>query len=393
MKILILNWSNGENDPFSLFNETLKNNFELIGRDVVIINLDREFDKNLLNINQIGIDFAITWQGIGSDFKFNKLSENTIWDDLRINLFCIHGDHPSQMPTNHTATSPFVYHFYSVASFTKFANRNIKRNRAAITFKLPVINEKKLQINKSGNYFVIIKNIEDVKITELKWDKIINRYLYEIIITCSESIKYSLNNGSKTDHHEILDDILSKSSYYISLSLEDQKTVFNYLHFEFNSYYRNLLSVLIVEKLIDIPIKIIGKGWERFEKLKNPNHIFLEPNSAKESEIHYYSNWGIIDIAPTFDSLHDRTLRAMSNYSNYIIASDWPFKNELLPNNNLFFNIGDLDFNCKIENIIQNPSKHSDECQVFGDLYKRWATSFELLRMFEFVSMNNKSYI
>jgi hypothetical protein len=83
----------------------------------------------------------------------------------------------------------------------------------------------------------------------------------------------------------------------------------------------------------------------------------------------------------------------MSNYSNYIIASDWPFKNELLPNNNLFFNIGDLDFNCKIENIIQNPSKHSDECQVFGDLYKRWATSFELLRMFEFVSMNNKSYI
>ena len=71
MKIALLNWSAGENNPLTPFNEKLKLEFEHCGRDVVIVplnSLDSSFYQSIARLKEDGLDFAISWQGVGSGY-------------------------------------------------------------------------------------------------------------------------------------------------------------------------------------------------------------------------------------------------------------------------------------------------------------------------------------
>jgi hypothetical protein len=106
--------------------------------------------------------------------------------------------------------------------------------------------------------------------------------------------------------------------------------------------------------------------------------------NAGDSEILFYSNWGIIDIAPTYDCLHDRTLRAISCQSSFLSGSNWPHSSLM----SCFAE--DLLFNCnpghlkeRAESVVSKPELHFEKCQGFGRNYQIWASHAELLRNFE----------
>jgi hypothetical protein len=164
MKIGIINWKEGETDPFTVFSLTLREEFEKWGREVVIIPYAKEIGTHLPAARAQGLDFVVTWQGLGSRLRRDG-AEVCLWDEWQLPLFCLHGDHPCQNPANHFAGSRYVRHFYSAASFTRYANRHFPRVHAGLTFKVPLLHRRQRAPELSGDFFVFAKNITEPTVT------------------------------------------------------------------------------------------------------------------------------------------------------------------------------------------------------------------------------------
>lgn len=138
MSIVVLNWSLGENDPFTPFTNLLARRLEQHGHEVVVVGVDREMPKRLVDAKAGGAELALTWQGLGSDLRASSTG-TSLWDQLQLPLVCMHGDHPCHMPTNHRHDSRFVAHLYGAESFAEFARLHIPGAAQAESFNMPNI--------------------------------------------------------------------------------------------------------------------------------------------------------------------------------------------------------------------------------------------------------------
>lgn len=387
MRIAILNWTGGENDPFTPFNATIRNQLARLGRETVLITKDKNLGPNLEASIKRGIDFALTFQGLGSALK--AVGSNVlIWDMFKVPLFCLHGDHPSQMPANHSAQSDYVIHTYCVSSFTHYANRHIPRRRPAMYFKLPMLNEPAKKQEWSGNYFCLPKNLDDTPETYRSWKARFNANLHSFLTHAADAISHSLSTEETTDHHAIVDALMSENENFLRLkaamNIADELQFFHDIHRELNKFYRNALAQQVLEELEDVPIRIYGRGWERHAARGNKNHLFCAFDKAENADFQYFSNYGIIDIAPAFDSLHDRTLRALANRSAFLIASAWPHKDGFGEDYGaLFFNGNPGRLRDRVEKVLADPTAHREQCVRFGLEYRNWASYYDFLRTFE----------
>jgi hypothetical protein len=131
MKAIILNWKSGENDPFSVVTDTVRQHFRACGKNVEVIEISqRDWPTRLNEVLPGGVEFVLTWQGLGSSATAGAPGES-LWDHLKIPLICIHGDHPSHMPLNHQLESPYCFHLYTNAEFARYSNRHFRRKRSA----------------------------------------------------------------------------------------------------------------------------------------------------------------------------------------------------------------------------------------------------------------------
>lgn len=126
MRIAILNWSGGENDPFSYFSGNLQRRLRELGHDAIILALDDGFATALHTAHEASpVQLAFAWQGIGSEVRRTG-DTATLWERLGIPVVCHHGDHPCYNPPNHVQSSPNLIHLYACASFAKAANLLIR---------------------------------------------------------------------------------------------------------------------------------------------------------------------------------------------------------------------------------------------------------------------------
>ena len=174
MNLILVNWSQGENDPFTYFNKGLKEKFEEQGCNVFIVEFNNDIAANIKRIqNHIPINLAITHQGIGSSTKLNNPNVN-IWEYFNIKLVALHSDHPSHAPSNHMEDSKFVVHAYSNPAFTKYSNKHTTRKYPAITIPVPSFFRRlndAVETKRRGKYFVFPKNLDDTKASLNKWKR------------------------------------------------------------------------------------------------------------------------------------------------------------------------------------------------------------------------------
>ena len=137
MRIAILNWSDGENDPFSFFNQQFRQQLVDLGHDVIIVPLNAALGTTMQAIQgSAPVDFVLTWQGLGSA-RPNATTSQTLWAQLELPVVCLHGDHPCYNPPNHQPSSHHLLHVYPVAAFARDANRLIPREWPALFEPLP----------------------------------------------------------------------------------------------------------------------------------------------------------------------------------------------------------------------------------------------------------------
>jgi hypothetical protein len=374
MNVLLVNWKNGENDPFSFFNSHLKDQLIHHGCNVYILELDDQFLKNLFSLlERTTIHIAITHQGLGSNFLIN---ENNLWEVLKIKLICLHGDHPCFAPDNHSVDSKFVLHTYSVPDFVIYANNFFKRSNPSIFVNFPFFfNFTRITPNEKANYFVFPKNLDSTEQTFDNWRNSLPKFASEFLIETSILIINDIKNGKAVDHHQVITNQLTDDNFNQLLSIfkpSSEINLFHQVHASLDKIYRNSFSELVVNELEDLPLRVNGRGWDIYIKYKNKNHVYSDISTLNSSEIQFSGNLGIIDVTAHCNALHDRMLRAIGYKTSFMTNSELPFEDyggsEF---KTIFYNGQPGDLKKKAEEILLNPRQHQEKCIELGSIIKR----------------------
>ena len=389
MNIVIINWRGGENDPFTYFSTCMKQAFERMGRPTHIVNLDDSIMRNLAEINNEGIDFVITWQGLGSQLGATDTNPTTIWDQLKVPLLCYHGDHPSHMPLNHKAVSPWMHHIYATASFARFANTHVPRERSATFFPTPIWFTDGVKGQFEGEFFVFPKNIDDLDSTLDNWRRAPQRRVANFLLDAADAIISEFRNGNQTSHHDIIDSMLN-AEMMVALCEElnsSELAVRMHIHMLLDKIHRNTIAEHVINELEDVPLKIYGRGWERFQLRRNRHHEFLAFDSMSDNAFQFASQYGIVDVAPIHDGLHDRTHRALGNRSGFLLGSNWQYETFLGGDyGGLFFDGATGGLRSRAEHVMQSPEAHRMQCRDFGRQFQQHFSLFSFVKYLEGMS-------
>ena len=369
MKILLINWQKGENNPFDYFNSKLIEQFRLYGCIVSVIDLDESFVNKVKQTTKV--DLAIAWQGIGSNVNLEDGSN--LWEKMKIPLVCLHGDHPCHMPMNHSVDNPYVHHIYGAPSFARYSNTYFNKSRPSIYYLGPnIFNPIRTSHRRQGNFFVFPKNLDPINETLKTWRESLKPETLSFLIEASEEIISDYDSNTYKDHHQRIDSLITRERFdkiKIENNVTNEVSLFHKLHALLDKIYRNHASEQVVKLLADYPLRVYGRGWDSFAGL-NVKHEFLKFDLLSDGDFQFYSNYGIIDIASSVDSLHDRMFRACANNGAFI-------SNSLLSNaslldrkfDDLFYRMNNNSLLKTVERIISAPKVHLDMCEDFSNSY------------------------
>ena len=369
MKAVILNWQNGENDPFSFANKLWQKHLRAFGKNADIIEITEPgWPTRLTELCSDGVEFALTSQGLGSNVTIGERGES-LWDHLRIPLICLHADHPSHMPSNHQLESRYCFHLYAFADFARYSNRHFRRLRSAGVFDLPqAFREPRLE-RREGDYFVFAKNINDPIATEKLWQQQLDKPMFDAYMVASETLKSRLTGESYVDIHDELDDLINEQNWEW-LSPSKNLAGYHKYHSQLDHHLRSHKSVVALAALREFPVRIYGRGWDRIVQNAPAHHVFQPGRNMADSQDLYYTRFGLIDISPS-TGLHDRTLRAMANGGAFLSSANLEDSvadiDRFAP---LFFDFRTDVLSEKCAAVLQNPEEHLMLARQFAHFYQ-----------------------
>ena len=368
MKVVLLNWRVGENDPFSFVNATLRQHLRACGRNVEVIEITEEgWADQLASLVPGGIEFVFTWQGLGSSATLSEGGTN-LWDYLKVPLICLHGDHPSHMPLNHELESPYCFHLYTNAAFARYSNRHFRSTRSASVIDLPqVFREPRLE-RRTGDYFVLAKNVNHPEDTEAVWRQGMTKAEFAAYMMAAETLKSRIAQESYVEIHDILDDLIVTNGLdWLNPTADPAR--YHLYHSQLDNYLRSYKSIAAVTAMRDFPLRVYGRGWDRVARNAPSSHVFAPGRNMADSQDIYYTRFGLVDISPA-KVLHDRTRRAMANGSPFLSSANLEdsFANiELF--DQLFFSFRPAELQTRCAAVLHDPASHLELAQQFADLY------------------------
>jgi len=367
MKVVILNWKSGENDPFTIASATMAQHFRAYGKNVEIIEItDPDWPLRLVELRPGGIEFVLTWQGLGSAVQVAEIGES-LWDHMRVPLICIHGDHPCHMPLNHQLESRYCVHLYTNADFARYSNRHFRRYVAASVIDLPQLVRETRRNPRAGDYFVFAKNINDPIETERLWQQRLDKPVFDMYMAAAETLKSLVAAKDYVEIHEVLDESLAAHDLpEVTTGLDAS---YHQYHSQLDHYIRSYKSVAVVAALRDFPVRVYGRGWDRIAQSAPRTQIFEPARDMRDSQDLYYTRFGIVDVSPS-KGLHDRTRRAMVNGSGFLSSAkleDQFADIELF--DRLFFTFRPAELAEKCAAVIRDPDAHRHTAFQFGCKY------------------------
>jgi hypothetical protein len=391
MNVLTLTWHGGENNPFEFFNKKLRESLSTFGAQCFDLRIDENFTKSFLSIEK-RIDIVITWQGLLTNMQ--SANSNNVWEEIKTPIVSIHGDHPCLMPINHAADSAYIKHFYAFSNHAEYSEKYFPRKNPVYysLFGNFFNQDKNKNLEKNGSYFVFPKNLDDSYLMQDLWRKNFPKIYSDFLIMVASEIRNNYEAGTCRDHHALIDELLTqeKFNYFVDvLKVRDNIAFFHSTHALLEKVYRNIASEAVIEELKDVPLLISGRGWDRFKSSPYLHHVFKDFDQVSSGEAQFNSEFGIIDVNPTVDGLHDRSMRAMAYNSGFLSNSMMNF-NRLIgaPGCDLFFNGKKHSLREKAEIAMLDPLAHQNKVRDFSNAYNNKFSEFDFYEKLNYIQMS-----
>ncbi len=368
MKAVVLNWRLGENDPFSVVNATICQHLRACGKNALLLQTtDVDWPQQLAALAPATVEFAYTWQGLGSTTTVGATSLS-LWDFLRIPLICIHGDHPSHTPGNHALDSPYCFHLYANADAARYSNRHFRRFRSASVIDIPQLHREPRLGRRIGDTFVIAKNVNDPIDTEALWREQLDKASFDAYMIAVEILKHRLAQETYVDIHEALDGVIAENGLDW-LAPTGSLDAHHQFHSQLDHYLRSHKSVTALAAIREFPVRVYGRGWHRAAREAPASHVFEAGRNMAESQDLYYTRFGLIDISPS-KGLHDRTRRAMVNGAPFLSSANLEDSfADIGRFDRLFFDFRPHSLAEKCAAVASDPDAHANLAQAFADTY------------------------
>lgn len=368
MKTLILNWKNGENDPFSVLNRAIERHFRACGKQTEILQItDAQWAGQVAEALAGGVDFVYTWQGIGSTARVNDTGES-FWDRVRVPLVCVHGDHPAHMPANHQLDSRHCFHLYTNADFARYANRHFRRLRSAAVIDIPQLFFEPQVASFTGEHFVVIKNVDDPAVQQAHWRQTLDGRTAAAYLAAAEALTARLLAGGYVEIHDVLDGLIDEEAWQWLAPANDARAYHAY-HSALDFYVRSWKSIAAVAALADFPLHVYGRGWDRLAQRAPAHHRYFAGRAMADTAPLYASRYGLVDVSPS-KLLHDRTRRAMVLGTAFLSSANLE---DRLPGFEchapLFYDFRPGELAAKCAAVVAAPQAHVERCRTFAREY------------------------
>lgn len=368
MNVVILSWSQAENNPFDYAAQKYAEFLSQGGRSVHTLDMvEKNWIRKLFALKEQGIEFVLTFQGLATTLLLN---DKNLWEELKLPLVCLHGDHPSHWHKNHLLDSRYCLHIYANAEWANYANRHFHKKFAATVGSQPLFSPEPLAMQPTGEFFVMAKNIKPPESFQTHWRNDHPAVVAKAMLGASDMLREAIcSSPDYVPMHDLIDDYIAAEGLDF-FRIENDPAVHHSVHSQFDFYVRNLKSVLALDALKDVPVHVYGRGWDELTTERSAKHVFKQGLRTEDSRELYNSAYGLIDISPA-KGLHDRSKRSMSNKSAFLTDAQMSsiYEPERFPT--LFFNHQPGNLRDKVETILADAPAHRQACAEFASQYQK----------------------
>ena len=207
--------------------------------------------------------------------------------------------------------SRYCFHLYANADAARYSNRHFRRIRSASVIDIPQLHKESRLERRTGDSFVIAKNINDPVDMENFWRERLDKSSFAAYMMAAETLKQRIAREHSVDIHDVLDDLIAEHGLQW-LAPAASIAAHHQYHSQLDHYVRSHRSIAAVAAIRDFPVRVYGRGWDRIARNAPASHVFEPGRNMADSQDLFYTRFGLIDISPS-KGLHDRTRRAMAN--------------------------------------------------------------------------------
>ncbi len=251
-----------------------------------------------------GVLFAWGAAGIGARLRIGK---QWLWDTLEVPFVSLLSDSPCWMPANHHVPSRYIANGYVFRDWLDVQRRLIRSRQISTVLPHGIIGNALRDAtpwSERPHRMVFVKTGQAPALHRSRWLGLPPRF------------RAVLEDASAAVLHRGVGDITEtylQCLEHHGLYLEQRADVLFALMRELDVYVRDYRSTALVHALLDLPVDVIGRGWEHTARLggKARFHSALEASSLPTL---YSQTQYLLNTMPNFGTCtHERVLHGFAS--------------------------------------------------------------------------------
>ena len=249
----------------------------------------------------LGDGLLLAWGAAGIGAHLNNANVS-FWDGVQVPFISVLSDSPSQIPRNHFVRSRFVGNGYMIADWLEMQRRWVRSPQLATVLPQSIMqNPRRDLVAWSDREYrmVFVKTGHAPELHRQSWAEWPPRFRAVVEDCVAEALRHGVGDISQSfmasaDHH--------------GLMLEGRVDVLFRLLYAADIYIRDLRSTTMVKALLDLPVDIVGRGWDHL-KTGSQRARFHSPVDADTLPLLFANTQFLLNTMPNFShGTHERVL-------------------------------------------------------------------------------------
>ena len=253
---------------------------------------------------QSGVLFAWGAAGIGARLRSG---DQLLWDAVKVPFISLLSDSPSWMPANHRIPSRFVANGYLFRDWLAMQRRLIRSPQLSTLLPVGVIaNPMRDQTPWScrPHRMVFVKTGHPPALHRSRWLGLPPRFRAVLEDSSAAALQSGVGDITSifldcVDHHDLF--------------LEGRPDILFGLMRELDVFVRDSRSTALVHGLLDLPVDIIGRGWDHVSRLGGKARFHPAVAAATLPSLYCQTQF-LLNTMPNFSSgTHERVLNGFAS--------------------------------------------------------------------------------